>query len=346
MKNGKSLLVAVFALLCSAAPGLAGGKVYVYNWTEYLPDSVLEMFTQETGIEVVYSNYDSNETMYAKLKLVSSDGYDVVVPSTYYVDKMGREGMLQPLDKSQLPALAGLDPQLLDKPYDPGNVYSVPYMWGSTGIGINSAVIPIEEVDAWEDLWDPRYRRQLLLQDDMREVFHMALKIKGYSSNSREPEEIEEAFQLLEELMPNVLLFNSDSPRLPYLAGEVHLGMIWNGEAWMARQEDPAIDYIYPREGVNLWVDSFVIPQTARNPEHAHVFINFMMRPEIAKICVEENGYATGVIAALPLLDDEVRSSPIIFPPREVIAAGEFQSDVGEALPLYQQYWERLRSGN
>lgn len=327
-------------------PALAGGKVYVYNWTEYLPEAVLNQFTEETGIEVVYSNYDSNETMYARLKLVQKDGYDVVFPSTYFVNKMGREGLLQPLDRELLPNLAGLDPQLLDKPYDPGNRYSLPYMWGSTGIGVNTAVIPAGEVTAWEDLWQPRYERQLLLQDDMREVFHMALKIKGYSSNSREPAEIEAAFNLLKKLMPNVLLFNSDSPRLPFLAGEVNLGMIWNGEVWMARQENPDIDYIYPREGANLWVDSFVIPTTARNRENAHAFINFMLRPDVARLCVEENGYATAVLAALPLLAEEVRSSPIIFPPAETIAAGEFQSDVGEALPIYQKFWEQLRTGN
>ena len=146
--------------------------------------------------------------------------------------------------------------------------------------------------------------------------------------------------------MPNVLLFNSDSPRLPYLAGEVNLGMIWNGEAYMAEQENPAIRYVYPREGVNLWVDSYVIPKSARNIKNAHAFINFMMKPEVAKTCVEENGYATPVKTALPLLDEAVRNNKTVFPDKEMIAAGEFQTDVGKALAIYQQYWEKLRAGN
>lgn len=341
-----SVVAGLLAFACTAVPTFAAEKVYVYNWTEYIPERVLQEFTKQTGIEVVYSTYDSNETMYAKLKLIQKDGYDVVFPSTYFVNKMGREGMLQPLDRSLLPNVKDLDPNLMDKAYDKGNVYSLPYMWGSTGIGVNSAVIPLESITGWQDLWRPEFKGKLLLQDDVREVFHMALKIKGYSSNSTDPKEIEQAYLLLKELMPNVLLFNSDSPRLPYLAGEVALGMIWNGEAYMAEQENPAIRYVYPKEGVNLWVDSYVIPKSARNLKNAHAFINFMMRPEIAKICVEDNGYATPVLTALPLLDEEVRTSKTVFPDQQQIAAGEFQTDVGEALAIYQQYWEKLRAGN
>jgi spermidine/putrescine transport system substrate-binding protein len=335
----------MLTLLC-VSPVWAGEKVYVYNWTEYIPESVLGQFTRETGIDVVYTTYDSNETMYAKLKLIKKDGYDVVFPSTYFVSRMGREGLLQPLDHSLLPNEKVLDPRLMNKPYDKGNVYSLPYMWGSTGIAYNSSVIPEGQVTGWQDLWNKKYKGKLLLQDDMREVFHMALKIQGHSSNTTDPGQIKAAYLLLKELMPNVLLFNSDSPRLPYLAGEVNVGMIWNGEAWMAQQENPAIRYVYPREGANLWVDSYVIPKTARNVKNAHAFINFMMKPEIAKICVEENGYATPVTTALPLLDEKVRTSLTVFPTTEIMDKGEFQTDVGDALPIYQQYWQKLRTGN
>ncbi len=345
--TSKIMTVFTFAILVlQPFSGAAAEKVYVYNWTEYIPEAVLEQFTEETGIKVIYTTYDSNETMYAKLKLIQGEGYDLVFPSTYFVSKMSREGMLQPIDQALIPNMKELDPSVMDKPFDPGNRYSVPYMWGSTGIAVNTDVIPVKNVTSWKDLWNKEYKDQLLLQDDMREVFHMALKIKGYSSNSRTPREIEEAYQLLKELMPNVLLFNSDSPRLPYLAGEVNVGMIWNGEAWMAQQENPAIAYVYPSEGANFWADSFVIPAGAKNRENAHKFINFMLRPDIAKICVEENGFATPVLKALPLLSEDVRKSETIFPPAAIVKAGEFQTDVGDALPVYQMYWEKLRSGN
>ncbi len=325
--------------------GFSSDKVYVYNWTEYIPDSVIQQFTEETGIKVIYTTYDSNETMYAKLKLIEGDGYDLVFPSTYFVARMKNEGMLQPLNYNLLPNASALDKHLLNKAYDPENKYSVPYMWGSTGIAVNTDVISPDKVTSWKDLWNPEFKGQLLLQDDMREVFHMALRILGYSSNSRNPEEIKDAYLLLQKLMPNVLLFNSDSPRLPYMAGEVNVGMIWNGEAWMAQEENDNIVYIYPKEGANFWVDSFVIPAQAKNVENAHAFINFMLRPDIAKICVEENGYATPVTTALPLLDEEVRESKTVFPDGATIDAGEFQTDVGEALEIYQGYWEKLRSG-
>jgi spermidine/putrescine transport system substrate-binding protein len=323
----------------------AAEKVYVYNWTEYIPEAVLQQFTKETKIKVIYTTYDSNETMYAKLKLVRGEGYDVVFPSTYFVNKMSREGMLQPLDHSLIPNIGELDSAVLDKEFDPGNVYSVPYMWGSTGIAVNTDIIDAALVTSWRDLWSSEYKGQLLLQDDMREVFHMALKINGHSSNTRDPKEIEAAYNLLKELMPNVLLFNSDSPRLPYLAGEVNVGMIWNGEAWMAQQENKAITYVYPSEGANFWIDSFVVPKGANNVENAHKFIAFMLRPDIAKMCVEENGFATPVTTALPLIDEDVRRSRTIFPSAEIISRGEFQTDVGEALVIYQKYWEKLRSG-
>ena len=336
-------LPAIFMLLPVSIS--AAEKVYVYNWTEYIPEAVLRQFTKETKIKVIYTTYDSNETMYAKLKLVRGEGYDVVFPSTYFVNKMSREGMLQPLDHSLIPNIGELDSAVLDKEFDPGNVYSVPYMWGSTGIAVNTDIIDAAMVTSWRDLWSSEYKGQLLLQDDMREVFHMALKIKGHSSNTRDPKEIEAAYNLLKELMPNVLLFNSDSPRLPYLAGEVNIGMIWNGEAWMAQEENPSIKYVYPAVGANFWIDSFAIPRGAKNIGNAHKFIDFMLRPDIAVLCGEEFGFASPVTAALPLLSEEVRQSEVIFPPIEVIRAGEFQTDVGEALVIYQKYWEKLRSG-
>ncbi len=334
-------LVLVFGISAQAAE-----KIYVYNWTEYIPESVLDQFTKETGIEVVYTTYDSNETMYAKLKLIKKDGYDVVVPSTYFVSKMGQEGMLLPLDHSLLPNMKNLDPELLNKAYDPRNRYSIPYMWGSTGIAVNTDDIPLDQVTSWKDLWKPEFKGRLLLQDDLREVFQMALKIKGFSGNTTDPKEIEQAYLLLKDLMPNVLLFNSDSPKLPFLAGEVSIGMIWNGEAWMASAENPKIQYVYPKEGASFWVDSFVIPQGARNPTAAHAFINFMMTAEAAKACVEEYGYPTPVKPAIALLSADISGSRTIFPSKEIIQQGEFQNDVGPAIEIYQKYWEKLRTGN
>jgi len=338
--------IAIMAALVCAVPAWATETVHVFNWTEYLPDAALEQFTKETGIEVMYTPYDSNEAMYAELQQAKEHEYDVVFPSTYFVSKMRREGMLQRLNHQLIPNMKDIQPVLLNKAYDRGNVYSLPYMWGSTGIGVNSELVDAETITSWKDLWDPKFRGRLLLQDDMRDVFHMALHIKGYSTNSRNPKEIEEAYLLLKELMPSVRLFNSDYPREHFLTGEVSLGMIWNGEAWMAQQENQAIRYVYPKEGASFWVDNFVIPKQAQNVANAHAFINFMLRPDIAKLCVEEYGSASPVKSVLPLLDETTRHSKTVYPDIFAIAAGEFQTDVGDALPIYQKYWEMLRAAN
>lgn len=343
MKMLKALLLATVVVFSTSA--LANGKVVVYNWTEYMPQEVLDMFTKETGIEVVYSTYESNETMYSKLQLQKNSGYDIVIPSTYFIAKMAREKMLLPLDHAKLPNLKHLDPLLLNKDYDPNNQYSVPYFWGSTGIGVMKGEIDPKSITSWKQLWDPKYKKALLLTDDVREVFHIALSINGHSPNTRNEAEIKQAYELLKELMPNVRVFNSDAPREPFMAGDVNLGMIWNGEVMLAREEDDSLEYVYPSEGAIFWVDNFAIPAGAKNVEQAHAFINFLMKPEIAKMCVDFVGYATANKSALPLLDEAVRTNPVTYPPKAVIDAGVFQNDVGDAIAIYNKYWEMLKVG-
>jgi spermidine/putrescine transport system substrate-binding protein len=342
----KRHLLLLLGLVVFSGAVQAAGKVVVYNWAEYIPEGVVEAFTEETGIEVQYATFENNETMYAKLQLQKGKGYDVVVPSTYLVSKMRDEGLLQPIDKSKLSNNKHLDPDMLDKPYDPGNKYSIPYLWGSTGIGVNGAAIDPKTITRWSDLWDPKWKGQLLLTDDVREVFHMALKVLGYSTNTQNSDEIKQAYEKLTQLMPNVLLFNADAPREPFLAGDVNLGMIWSGEVSMAQEEMEDLVYIYPKEGAAFWVDSFVIPSGAQNVENAHKFIDYMLRPEIAKLTVEEIGYASPNRTARGMLDESIANDPVIYPPAEVVRAGEFQKDIGEkATALMNGYWEKLKSG-
>jgi spermidine/putrescine transport system substrate-binding protein len=326
--------------------GLAAEKVVIYNWSEYIPPGLLDRFTRETGIKVVYSTYESNEVMYSKLKLLQAKGYDLVMPSTYYISKMAREGLLRKIDKTRLKHYDNLDPALLGQSFDPDNDYSIPYLWGSTGIGINRADLDPATITGWQDLWDPRWENSLLLTDDVREVFHMALRIKGYSANTRNPKEIETAYEYLKALMPNVLVFNSEAPREPFLSGDVSLGMIWSGSVIMAQEEDKDIRYIYPREGAVFWMDSMAIPRGAANVANAHAFIDYVLRAETGKMISEYIGYSSPNQAAIALMDETLKNNPIMFPSRAVIEAGEFHEDVGdEVIKLYNRYWERLKSG-
>ncbi|HRJ52573.1 MAG TPA: extracellular solute-binding protein [Candidatus Thiothrix moscowensis] len=333
-------------LLVAAATSLyAEEKVVVYNWAEYISEDSLAAFTQETGIKVEYSTYDNNETMYSKLKLQQGKGYDIVVPSTYLVSKMRAEGLLQEIDHKKLTNLPNLSISLMNKDYDPGNKYSIPYLWGSTGIAVNSKEIDPATIKGWADLWDSKWQGKLLLIDDLREVFHMALKKNGYSTNTTNPDELKTAYEDLQKLMPNVRVFNADSPRQPYLSGDVNLGMIWSGELIMAQQENPDIQYIFPQEGAGFWVDSFSIPAGAENVENAHKFIDYMLRADVGKKVVEELGYSTPNGEVRNLLDGKYLNNKVIFPPAEAVDKGEFQKDVGEAMKLYNEYWEKLKAG-
>lgn len=334
----------IFIFMSLVLTLFANEKVlYVYNWSEYMPDSVLKNFTKETGIKVKYSTYDSNEAMYAKIKTIGSSSYDVIVPSTYYVNKMSKENLLLKLDKSKLPNYKNLDKKLLSRPFDPNNDYSIPYVWGSTGISYNANLVK-EKIDSWKNLWNPEYKNSILLNDDMREVFGIALKVLGYSSNSTNPKEIEEAYKKLKELLPNVKMFYSESQKQVYLNEEVKLGMNFNGEGFMANEENEAIKYIYPKEGALLWIDSLVIPKGAKNIDNALAFINYLLKPEVSKIISEEIGYASPNAKTLELLDEKTRNNRMIYPNDEDLVNSELQLDVGEALPVYEKYWEKLKT--
>ncbi|WP_158146558.1 extracellular solute-binding protein [Vibrio fluvialis] len=320
-------------------------ELYFYNWSEYIPNEVLEDFTKETGIKVIYSTYESNESMYAKLKTQGS-GYDLVVPSTYFVSKMRKEGMLREIDKSKLSHFADLDPNYLNKPFDPDNKYSIPYIWGATGIGINTDMLDKSSVKNWGDLWDAKWEGQLMMMDDAREVFHIALTKLGYSPSTTDPKEIEAAYHELKKLMPNVLVFNSDFPANPYLAGEVSLGMLWNGSAYMAREEGAPIEIIWPEKGTIFWMDSLAIPAGAKNVEAAHKMIDFLLRPENAAKIALEIGYPTPVKTAYKLLPAEFANDPNVFPPQSVMDNGVWQDEVGEAAALYEEYFQKLKVNN
>ncbi|MGF1759815.1 extracellular solute-binding protein [Photobacterium sagamiensis] len=346
MKKWSSLMagsVCAAAMFTNVAMA-ADNELYFYNWSEYIPSEVLEQFTKETGIKVIYSTYESNETMYAKLK-THGEGYDLIVPSTYYVSKMRDEGMLQKLDHSKLSYFKELDPNYLNKPFDPNNDYSIPYIWGATGIGVNTDMMDKTQINSWADLWDPKWEGQLMMMDDSREFFHIALRKLGYSANTQNPEEIKAAYEELKKLMPNVLVFNSDYPANPYMAGEVSLGMLWNGSAYTARQEGAQVDIVWPKEGAIFWMDSLSIPAKAKNTEAAHKMIDFLLRPENAAKVAVEIGYPTPVAGAKKLLPADFVNDKNVFPPQEVLDAGEWQDSVGTANTIYEEYYQKLKAG-
>lgn len=340
----KKVFLILLAIVFPLAAFASGNEVYVFNWSEYIDPSVLKTFEKETGIKVKYSTYESNEAMFAKLKIIKDRGYDVAFPSSYFVERMRKYGMLKPLDRALLSNLPNLNPQLLNKPYDPGNVYSVPYMWGSSAIGVNAKYIKPSSITSWNDLWNPAFKGKVLLMDDVRDAFAMSLRSLGYSGNDTNPEHLKAAYLKLVKLKPSIKVFNSDSPKQPFLNNEVYIGQIWGGEVYQAAQENPKIVYIYPKEGATFWVDSMVIPKSVRNIRNAHAFINFMMRPDIAKKNCEYVGYATANAKAQAMLDPKTRNNKAVYPAAGDLERGEFQADVGAAITIYEKYWEMLKT--
>jgi spermidine/putrescine transport system substrate-binding protein len=336
--------IALFCLLIRPAYA-EENSVNIYNWSSYISSDVLKEFTQETGIKVNYTTYDSNETLYAKLKANPHTGYDVIVPSTYFVDRMRQQGMLQALDKSRLTNFKNLNPALLNKPYDPGNHYSIPYFWTSTGIVVNSKDHSSNQFQQWADFWNPSYRNQLLLLDDVHEVFSMALMVLGYSPNDTNPEHIRRSYLKLKQLMPNVRLFNNDGVKSLFIDEDLSVGMAWNGDIYQAAQENPALRFIYPKEGFVISIDSMAIPIGASHVNNAYIFINFILRPDIAKKMSLATGYATPNLAAYKLMPPSILNNSMIYPDKKILQRSVVQVDVGAAESIYQHYWELLKIG-
>ncbi|QJC29454.1 extracellular solute-binding protein [Enterobacteriaceae endosymbiont of Plateumaris pusilla] len=319
--------------------------IFFYNWTEYVPDGLLEEFTKETGIKVIYSTYESNESMYAKLKTYKKDSYDLIVPSTYFIAKMKNEGMLLKINKNKLTNFINLDPKFLNKSFDPNNDYSIPYIWGFTTIAINSNNINSNNINSWADLWNPKYKNSISLIDDAREVFQVALMKLGYSGNETNLNHIKEAFQELQKLIPNIITFNSDNPGIPFIEGEAKLGMIWNGSAYALKKLGIPLKIIWPKEGGIFWMDSFAIPSNAKNVEGALKLINFLLKARISAQVAEITGYSTPNLAAKKLLPKNIINDNTLYPNDQIIKKGEWQNDIGDNINKeYESYFQKLKN--
>ncbi len=340
----KRLLGLIFC--CLAMSAFASDNILnVYNWSDYMPSAVIDQFQKETGIKVNYSEYDSNETMYAKLKTEPTPSYDIIVPSDYFVDKMRKQDMLQKIDKSQLPNFKNLNPALLNRPYDPNNNYSIPYLWGTVGIVVNKLFFKPDSITNWNDLWQPQYDNKLLMLDDMRMVFSIALISLGYSINDTNPDHIKQAYEKLQKLMPNIKLFNSDSADNLYIDEDVAIGINYSGDTYRDSLENPDLVYIYPKEGFTVWIDSMAIPKGAPHLANAYKFINFLLRPDIAKEIAISQQYSSPNLVAEKMMPESRKKNPILNPSAETLKRAESSLDLGDADAIYAKYWEMLKIG-
>ena len=329
---------------CSS--GGENGKVVVYNWGDYIDPAVNDMFTKETGIKVVYSDYANNEEMYASVE-PGNVKYDILFPSDYMIEKMINRDMLQKIDFSKLSNYENIDKQFLNLPYDANNEYSVPYMWGTVGIVYNKTMVE-EPVDSWDILWDSKYKGQIFMYDSERDSIMVALKKLGYSMNTRDEKELEEAKQLLIEQAPLVLAYVGDEGKNKMVNGEAALMIAWAGDATVMVAENPDLAYVLPKEGTNYFVDGIVIPKNADNIEQAYQYINFLCRPDIAAMNAEYIGYSTPISAARELLPGEIKNSDVAYPD-ETILNGELMemfNDPSDVVSLYSSIWTQVKASN
>ncbi len=323
------------------------GKVYVFNWGEYIDTETLKMFEDETGIEVIYDEYDTNETMYPKIEAGASN-YDVICPSDYMIQKLVENDLLAELNWDNLPnAKANIGAQYYEQSqaFDPGNKYSVPYCWGTVGILYNTSMVD-EPVTSWSILWDEKYADNILMQDSVRDLFMVGLKMLGYSMNSTNAAELQEAKELLIEQKPLVQAYVIDQVRDKMIGNEAALGVIYSGEAIYTQRENPDLAYAIPEEGTNVWIDSWCVPKNAENKENAEKFIDFMCRGDIALMNFEYITYSTPNEAARALIEDEdIKNSEIAFPDLSQYSNLETFSYLGdEADTLYNELWKEIKS--
>lgn len=324
----------------------SGEKVIVYNWGEYLDPKTIELFEEETGISVTYEEYETNEIMYPKI-VSQAIAYDVVCPSDYMIQRMIENDLLAEINWDNIPNIKNMDPTYMEqaKSFDPKNKYSVPYCVGTVGILYNKSMVK-EPVDSWDILWNPKYKDSILMQDSVRDAFAVALKRLGHSINSTEVDQLAAATEDLMEQKPLVQAYVVDQVRDKLIGNEAALGVIYSGEAGYTKRENPDLEYVIPKEGSNVWIDSWVIPKNAQNKENAEKFINFMCRPKIALMNFEYLTYSTPNLKAREMIEDEeIRNSKILFPEPEDLSNCETFQFLGDDVDsYYNELWNKVKS--
>ena len=314
MKKFAVLIMLIGALFTAGCTAQGGNEesIHVFNWGNYINPDVIEMFQEEYGINVIYTTFESNESMYTSVAM-GGNVYDVLFPSDYMIYRMIAEDLLRPINFDNVPNIAHVAERFMGLEFDPGNIFSAPYKWGTVGILYNTTMVN-SVIDSWSALWNPDYANQIFMYDSERDSLAVALKLLGYSLNSTNEDEINRARDLLIEQRQAGLVraYVTDVVKDLMIAGEAALAVVYSGDAVFTMMHNSDLNYVIPREGSNLWVDAMVIPHNSTNPTGAEAFINFMLRPDIAALNTNWIGYSTANATALEmgLIDEELINKP------------------------------------
>ncbi len=321
--------------------GVAAKELYYFTWSDYVDQELLDGFESQAGIKVVVDTFSSNEELLAKVQS-GATGYDVIVPSDFMVSIMARQGLLAKFDHTRLSNYQFIEPFLTHLPFDPQEEYSVPYLWGTVGVGYDSAVVK-ETPTSWNILWDARYKGRISMLNDQREVFGMALRSLGYSLNSQDPLRIEQAKQKLMAQKPLVKTYTSESFDHLLVSGDIVLAHAWGGPIARAMQERPSIKYVVPQEGGTIWTDCLAVLATSSRKAEALEFINYLIDTGVAQATSERLLFASANRLVKDRVANSVRNNLAVYPTEEVIARMEWMVDAGEAMRYYDRAWTELK---
>lgn len=308
------------------------GVLNVLNWTSYIPADVIRDFENEYNIKVNYSTYSSNEELLAKISSSGSGVYDVIFPSDYMVSLMKSRDMLEKLDVSRLNNSASINPLFMSQPYDSENEYSLPFLLATTVIAYDSS--KYDEISSYRDLMDEKFFNNLILIDDQRAIIGSMLASLGYSMNDTDPQHLTESLALFDTMRDNIKAFDSDSPKSFLITGEVDAGIIWNAEAILAKESRENIEMVYPEEGFVISMDNYCIVKNARNLDNAYLFINYLMRPIIARRIVAEYPYISAIRSVNDASDSELEN---------IFARGTYIENIGPAIKSYDRLWAKYK---
>jgi putrescine transport system substrate-binding protein len=358
-----ALAAVTIAILWTGSAGAQGQIVNVYNWSDYIDPTVLADFTKETGIKVRYDTFDSNDTLETKL-LAGKSGYDVVVPTGFFLERQIKAGVFQKLDKSKLPNLANLWPEIAQRlaVYDPGNQYAVNYMWGTTGLGYNvkkarEILGPDARIDSWDTVFKPDNLAKfkscgVYLLDSSDDILPAALKYLGFDPNSRNEAELQKAADLVSKIRTSVRKFHSSEYLNALASGEICLALGFSGDVKQAQKRAAEakngveVAYAIPKEGAQLWFDNLAIPRDARNVAQAHAFINYLQKPEVAARNSNLVSYANGNLASQKLIDKAVLEDPTIYPDEATMSRLYTIKVYDNATQrLMNRLWTRIKTG-
>ena len=336
------VLVACLILPLAACGGKSGVTLNVLNWGDYIDTDLLRQFEKETGITVKYTTMTSNEEMLVKLS--SPDCiYDVCFPSEYIIEKLMAQELLYPINKENIPNLVNIDERFLDLSFDPGNVYSIPYMWGTVGILYNTTMVS-DPVDSWKILWDEKYDGQILMYDSVRDTIGITLVMLGYDINTRNADEVAAAEAALIEQKPVVRAYLTDDIKMELINGNAAMGVVYSGDAVACIAENADLAYAVPNEGSNKWFDNVIIPKSSTHTAEAEAFINFLCDAEVAAQNSEYIGYSTPNKAALTLMGDDYINDPTYNPPQDVLDRCTVFRDLGDFISVFSDAWTRIKA--